>query len=376
MRHGQMTEPQLNLPEHLRDLARLTREALADKGVRAYAIDGDMAEFAIRRHKCGPLLHRASQTGAQTDEAASAILSEHWGENRRQHLKNLMSTERAASALAGAAIPALIFKGAPLAQALYPNPLWRHCGDVDILVPGRSMVEALKVLIAAGFESSDRLLSQSSAIQRVVFAISRDVAIDDSWTQSHVEVHSRFLFSRRLSRFHTNLDDTMQPHPIAPDGALAAPALDVNLALYLIFHGCISGWCRLKWLLDLIPLLDKLGPGGREALARDAERSGTAAAVKASLALLLETFGDLDIAPLDAWIIEKAGAGAVHSRAGRYADWLGGDGSCVPLNTRNEIFKSTVLLNDRLSDQIMTLLASSVSSGVRQIATALARPVS
>jgi len=367
-----MTEPPLELPKPVCDLARLTRATLAGESVRGFTIDRDLADFAIGRHKCGPLLHRATLVGAQADDAARAMLSEHWDENKRQQLRNLLSTERVAAALAKAAIPALIFKGAPLAQALYPDPLWRHCGDVDVLVPSNFMVEALKALTEAGFRSDDPLLSAPPAIQRFVFRITRDAPVDDSWTRSHVEVHSRFLFSKRLSQFLARRDDTMRPRPITPEGSLAAPAIDVSLALYLILHGCISGWCRLKWLVDLMPLLEKLGPAGRQSLADDAERSRTAAAVKASLLLLRAAFGDLDLAPLDAWIAESAGAAAVQSRARRYAAWLSADGARVPLASRNEIFKSTVLLNDRLSDQVLTLLASGFSSGVRQIAGAVA----
>jgi hypothetical protein len=368
-----MTEPPLELPTHVCELARLTRATLAGESVQAFTIDTARAEFAIARHKCGPLLHRASQAGAPTDDAARAILSEHWTENRRQHLRNLLSTERVAGALAKAAIPALIFKGAPLAQALYPDPLWRHCGDVDVLVPGRSMVEALRALTEAGFRSDDSLFSLPPTIQRFVLAITRDVPVDDSWTQSHVEVHSRFLFSKRLSRFHMDRDHTMRPQPITQDGSPAAPAMGVGLALYLILHGCISGWCRLKWLIDLMPLLQKLGPEGRQALAEDAERSRTAVAVRASLVLLQAVFGELDLHPLDTWIAERNGAAAVQLRARRYGAWLGGDGTLAPLTTRNEILKSTVLLNDQLPDQIMTILASGFSSGVRQIASTTSR---
>jgi Uncharacterised nucleotidyltransferase len=368
-----MTEPPLELPTHVCDLARLTRATLAGESVHAFMIDTARAQFAIDRHRCGPLLQLASQAGAQTEDAAKAILSEHWSDNRRQHLRNLVSTERVAGALARAAIPALIFKGAPLARALYPDPLWRHCGDVDVLVPARLMVEALKALTEAGFRSEDSLFSLPPTIQHFVLAITRDVPVDDSWTQSHVEVHSRFLFSKRLSQFLADRDHTMRPQPIAPDGSLAAPAMDVGLALYLILHGCISGWCRLKWLIDLIPLLETLGPKGRQSLADDAERSRTAVAVKASLVLLRAVFGELDLHPLDAWIGERRGAAAVRLRAGRYAAWLGGDGTRVPLTTRNEIFKSTVLLNDQLPDQIMTILESGFSSGVRQIASTTSR---
>jgi hypothetical protein len=371
-----MAEASLDIAAPVRDLGRLMRSALtgagADTGIDGVSIDAAFADFAIRRHKCGPLLYQASLNGARADDNATAALREHWEWNRHQYLRNLVSTERVGAALGAAAIPALTFKGAPLAQALYPDPLWRHCGDIDILIPRDSMIDALRALSAAGLYCTDAILGLPEAAQRIVFGITRDVALDDGWTQSHVELHSRLLFSKRLSAFIAGRDATLRPGPIPADGTLAAPALTENLGLYLFFHGGISGWCRLKWLVDLIPLLERLGPAGRQSLADGAERCGTAVAVKASLLLLRAACGRMEIGSLDDWLAEKAGASSVQTRVRLYAGWLSGAESRMPVASRTAMLKSTMLLNDRLSDKIGLLLAAGLSSGIRQLTDALA----
>ena len=358
------------LSSSVRDLAGLVRAVLTEEASEGVRIDTALAELAIRRHRCGPLLAVAVQRGAAADEDAQVLLRAAWATNKRNYLRNLMSGERIAAALASAGIPALGFKGAALAQLLYADPLARHCGDVDVLVAREAMPSALRALGDAGLRSDDPLLGLPPVMLRAVLGLTRDITLDDGGTQSHVELHSRLLFSKRLSRFLGESEVTLRPAATRADGQLAAPALSAGLALYLILHGCISGWCRLKWLADLIPLLERLGREGQCALADAAERSGAAAAVKASLILVRVAFGADVLAPLDAWLAERGSA--VARRVERYAAWLNGPETAIPMASRSGMLRSAMLLDDRLSDRIGMFVASGVSSGVRQLAGALA----
>jgi hypothetical protein len=83
--------------------------------------------------------------------------------------------------------------------------------------------------------------------------------------------------------------------------------------------------------------------------------------------------GPVDLSPLDAWLAEKGGATAVQLRTRRYAAWLGCDERSTPLLSRNQILRSSLLLNDRLFDQLKLLLASGFSSGTRQLVRAIMR---
>jgi hypothetical protein len=364
-----MSPPTAIAPQ-VRELAGLVRAALLSEPAEGVRIDAALAEFAIHRHRCGPLLALASRNGAPTDQDAQARLDAHWDANRHAHLRNLVAGERIAATLAPAGIPALSFKGAALARMLYPEPLSRHCGDIDVLIPQRAMIAGLGALTGAGMRSGDPLLQLPAATLGAVLAFTRDIALDDEWTRSHVEVHSRLLFSKRLSAFLSGRDESLRPRPVAGDGQLPAPALGAGLALYLILHGCVSGWCRLKWLADLLPLLERLGATGRQELGEIAEQSGTAAAVKASLVLLQATFGPRDIAPLDGWL--AAPSEAVDRRAMRYAAWLSGEEANMPVASRLAMLRSVLMLHDRLPDRIGLFFASGISSGLRQATGALA----
>ncbi len=73
---------------------------------------------------------------------------------RYAHLKTARAHVDAT--LAAAAIPALWLKGAALAETVYPQPVLRPMGDLDVLVPFARRAEALAALKAAGYADEPR----------------------------------------------------------------------------------------------------------------------------------------------------------------------------------------------------------------------------
>jgi len=60
------------------------------------------------------------------------------------------------AALAAAGVPALWLKGAALAETVYPRPVLRPMGDLDVLVPFERRAEALAALKASGYADEPR----------------------------------------------------------------------------------------------------------------------------------------------------------------------------------------------------------------------------
>jgi hypothetical protein len=106
----------------------------------------DPAGWAIRQG-LGPLLADAGVGGGAFDHARAraAIV---W-QALAVHL------ERTLAALDGAAVPALVLKGAALATAHYADPAHRPMSDLDVLVPARHWRAAATVLESLGFALDD-----------------------------------------------------------------------------------------------------------------------------------------------------------------------------------------------------------------------------
>jgi hypothetical protein len=363
-----MRPPRPQLPSAICDLATLIEAAFQGGVAKNVPITDSLARLAIRRHRVGPLVHAASLHSGNADGTAEELLRDNARANGFKYMRQLAVLKTIASEFSQRGTPYLVFKGAPMAQALYPEPSWRHSGDIDILISRKTLVAARAALKSASFESIDNLFDLPAPLMKVAVNSVRDFAFFDHASSAKLELHTRLIFSKRISEGCTNIDDTFDLR-LPQAGAFAAPPVGPVLAFYLLLHGAVSGWARLKWLADLVPLLAKLSEDQRRTIADCAERTRTAAAVKAGLILLQTTFASCQLGSLDKWLTESSGADAVYRRLGRYVDWLASedDSAANPLRNRVDSLKSAVLLNDRPLDQVRLLPSAAVSSGIRWV---------
>lgn len=155
-------------------------------------------------------------------------------------------------------IPALLLKGNALAHWAYPQPHWRACSDVDILVPSREAAEQLaQALRRAGFERA----TTSGALVAFELMCTRQLTPD--W-KVEIDVHWRLsnsaLFADRFS-----FDELMaQAIPIPALGAEARGLGTVHALLHAAIHrasNLMTGMGdRLKWLYDFVALSQHLDP--------------------------------------------------------------------------------------------------------------------
>ena len=103
-------------------------------------------------------------------------------------------------------------------------------------------------------------------------------------------------------------------------GPMPVPAIGPDLAFYLIAHGALSYWVRLKWLVDLLPMFARLSDAERLAVLDRARRARCENSVAASLLLLRRLFPFAAIAPLIPWLEEMQTRPAVRRRLRRYCE--------------------------------------------------------
>jgi hypothetical protein len=313
--------PEISQP--LRQLAALLRAPLLGEAPSAVAIDAQIAEFGIRRHRVGPLLYAAQKTGnLDADAAVLARLAQQY----RTNVLRIAMTDGFLRDLAGkflaAQIPWLAFKGVPLARQLYPDPAWRHAHDVDVLVPAALHARASHLLLGDGLKIVNTRLRPDHWLERASAAIAKDVMFRQPKMGIDMELHRRLFFGRDEENAVPLLRETFRPRlgqtptdiPVAPAGA--------GSVFYLLLHGASSRWFRLKWLVDLLPLTRQIDETAVDAIAVAARQMGAETTVKAGLLLLDWVFGDVTAGPLRLWLKEGAGQGVIEARARAYLDAL------------------------------------------------------
>lgn len=111
------------------------------------------------RHNLAPLLLWSLKQRAPLDPALAAQLAPLQAQARQVAARYvLLKTTRAHvdATLSAAGIPALWLKGAALAETVYPQPVLRPMGDLDVLVPFERRAQALAALKAAGYADEPR----------------------------------------------------------------------------------------------------------------------------------------------------------------------------------------------------------------------------
>ncbi len=237
-----------------------------------------------------------------------------------------------------------------------------------MLIAPRNAVKAVAALQAARFACTEPFMSLPSALARFTVHVIRDVHFADVATAQRIEVHSRLLFSSSVSARLVEADASL--------GLSArAPRIGAGLLCYLLLHGAISGWARLKWLVDIYAILRRLDPQERARLVPIAEACGVTLAVRTGLMVARDVFPDLAIEELQPWIDDRTGLPRAKRLADRYATWLAAPSNAAPspLHDRRAALAANLLLHDRWPSQLATLSHGGLSAGLRILGQTMRR---
>lgn len=272
------------------DLSDALRPALGlAPAARPPAVTGELARGAIRRHKVGALLHSAA-SAPQAPVKAEAQALERLRANRRHNLWNglrLAAVERkVARMLDDRGIAYSILKGSGLAVQLYDDPSLRMAKDLDVLIAPCHVREAIGLFNGPEYEYRPYSLHADKVLPRL--RQQQDIRLFKDLTFIHrhhlapIEVHRR-LFGHEPRGFTQDFN--------AAIGFAVTPSLGSPIyCLYLILHGALSFWHRLKWVVDLSLLLRRIGPDQMAEVLALAERYGCFEAVVSSAILAERTF--------------------------------------------------------------------------------------
>ena len=161
-------------------------------------------------------------------------------------------------------IPFVTFKGIALAQQMGLKPHQRHVGDIDVLLAHEQDVwRADALIMAAGYQRNNPTADILKSKQQTRHFIRhvKDFTYQHPDTSVRLELHYRLLPNAAMCDLPP--EQIYQRHDVCRIGHTAVPCMSqADHQLYLLLHGAISHWFRLKWLSD-VPAISQQGDAYR-----------------------------------------------------------------------------------------------------------------
>ena len=160
-----------------------------------------------------------------------------------------------AQAFASAGIRMIALKGPALAAQILGDPAMRQSIDLDIHVHPRHVARADALLRKLGFEPNvprfDRPLHR-----RYFMALVHEMQYLDWRRGAMIELHWRPVFNPFLIDVADDWPEATEEVRVGRVGVLV-PA-PIEQLTYLCMHGAKHHWAALRWLFDLVPLLQRI----------------------------------------------------------------------------------------------------------------------
>jgi Uncharacterised nucleotidyltransferase len=366
-RVGSVSAPEIS--RLLLRLAELLAPGLGGAAASGQTVDEKLAALALRRHQVGPLLYGAAiRCGYVIAPEMQEKLAKSYQASVAQRASALARLDRIAEEFTARGIGWMAIKGTIQAERLYADPAWRSSADIDLLVGPAQLRYAMEALEHLGYLAINPPVPAARPLRLLLLAPIRDVSFaarDD--LACAVELHRRLFFaSDRRAR-------SVQLRSRA--GRIPAPAPGPELALYLILHGAMSYWVRLKWLADLAALFGKLSWDEIAEIPEQARCARTESSVAASLILLGALFPFVALHPLESWLNQRRTSARVRRRLIRYVRMLNleRDWRASPLDNARLALESSWLVFEAPATRANIAVTAPLSSLTRKMACSLFR---
>lgn len=259
--------------------------------IPASPIDATLASFAITRHRVGPLLYSAAKENQCVDKSVATLLSSCHKGNVYNTLVKKAVAQKLEELFGEHGIEFSLLKGVGLADQIYRDATLRMAKDIDVLIPAHAAEAAIQLLAENGYVNVPHSIKKNARTSRtrqlIEMRLFKDAIFIDPQFSEQIELHQR-LFTNEPKNFTSEFNSAVSFRRV--------PTITNNrYCLYLLMHGAISMWMRLKWVIDLSLLIRKISMERREGLMDDARSSGCEQAICASLLFAEEIFaGTLD----------------------------------------------------------------------------------
>lgn len=210
--------------------------------------DIDWALFykLVLRHRVWHPVHHALTHHAPPIPIAAA-LSTHCERDKRRILMTAGETLRIARELTKQSIIHCFIKGILLNVHVYGGLNTRPCRDIDIWVHAKTYTNAVAALLSLGYQKKLPTYQLKGFKERWYMRHKHDIAFYHPEKNILVELHFRLSY---LGLDFFPLQDITRIPISLFNIPIMVPHDDYHV-LYLMIHGAIHAWIRLRWLQDI-----------------------------------------------------------------------------------------------------------------------------
>jgi len=213
----------------------------------------------VERHQLYPTVYHNFKKHMPAVEKEPVLSRLHLGfERNRVRSASLMSClVNMSRDLKDQGIPLVSLKGPLLSLKLYGNFFFRQYNDLDVLVREKDMARVHKWLINAGYHTILKDIFENPWATRAHLFLKSQLVYKNPPLKRRVEIHHRLLANPLFLPLKKELLwEQVVEENIANTSFLSLP--DNVYLLYLLAHGAVHRWYRLKWLLDVVSYSQKV----------------------------------------------------------------------------------------------------------------------
>ncbi len=197
-----------------------------------------------------------------------------------------------------ASIPFIPLKGPILSYRLHNDPSYRYSNDLDFLVSANTIENAILILKNNGYEPHHFPWPNNSKKKRRLIKLSNQILFVNPKNQINIEIHWK-LFKTEITHSQV-LSDVLKSNEDQikfKDRNFQVFSNELEL-LYLIIHGGLHSWFRLKWLVDVKDFIEMI-PFDAEKFMQLTEELNASRMVSLCNAVLSKYFPECQLLPCE-----------------------------------------------------------------------------
>ena len=206
-----------------------------------------------------PLLHQRHRLShQQIDELLNETYSKEDPSEKYGQLFQVGEFIKLTDEFREADIPVIPLKGPILSYRLHKDSSYRYSNDLDFLVSIDAVKNAISILEKNGYQPAYFPWPEKSKKERRLIRLTnqllfvhpeKHLSIEMHWKLFSYEITNSGVLSKILKSNGSQVEFKGRNFPVFSD--------ELEL-LYLIIHGGLHAWFRLKWLIDIKDFIEKV----------------------------------------------------------------------------------------------------------------------